>query len=144
MPVVNETTAPVETTTTAPVAPASLGARYHQILLTARQLVACDALSLLRLDDGILTPVAVDGLSVEALGRRFVPAAHPRLAQALASPSLVRFAPDCGLPDPYDGLVAGQPDLLAVHDCIGAPLRVDGELWGLLTLDALTPHALGA
>jgi anaerobic nitric oxide reductase transcription regulator len=59
----------------------------------------------------------------------------------LESPSVLRFPPDCGLPDPYDGLVAGQSDLLAVHDCMGAPLRVEGRPWGLLTLDALAPGA---
>jgi anaerobic nitric oxide reductase transcription regulator len=141
MPVVTMTSREVEST--AAEAP-SAATTYHQLLLAAKRLVPCDAMALLRLDDGILVPVAVDGLSVEALGRRFVPAAHPRLARALASASLLRFAPDCGLPDPYDGLVADHPELLAVHDCAGVPVRVDGRLWGLLTIDALAPRGLGA
>jgi len=136
MSVVTDTTSVVEST-----AATDLPTRYAQLLTAARDAVACDAAALLRLDGEVLTPVAVDGLSIEALGRRFAVAAHPRLARLLASPSLLRFPPDCGLPDPYDGLVSGQPDLLAVHDCMGAPLRVDGRIWGLLTLDALSPQA---
>ncbi|HSV80972.1 MAG TPA: GAF domain-containing protein, partial [Ramlibacter sp.] len=136
MSVVSDTTAVVEST-----AAPDLPGRYAQLLTAARDAVDCDAAALLRLDGEVLTPVAVDGLSIEALGRRFAVAAHPRLARLLASPSLLRFPPDCGLPDPYDGLVSDQPDLLAVHDCMGAPLRVDGRIWGLLTLDALSPQA---
>jgi anaerobic nitric oxide reductase transcription regulator len=143
MSVVTLTPAGVESTTTpAPAVPLDAPARYQQLLAKAKAVVPCDAMAVLRLDGDVLTPVAVDGLSVEALGRRFAVAAHPRLARLLASPSVLRFAPDCGLPDPYDGLVMGQPELLAVHDCIGAPLRLDGRLWGLLTLDALQPDAL--
>ena len=138
MPVVSPTTHGVETT-------APDEARHHaRLLASVRERVPCDALALLRRDGEALCPVAVDGLSVEALGRRFPAAAHPRLARLLASPSLLRFAPDCGLPDPYDGLVAGQPDLLAVHDCMGSPVHVGGRLWGLLTFDALQAGAFDA
>ncbi|HEX7891698.1 MAG TPA: nitric oxide reductase transcriptional regulator NorR [Ramlibacter sp.] len=140
MSVVPATTGVVESTTPAPASLAESD-RYLELLTAARQLVPCDALALLRLDGSVLTPLAVDGLSVEALGRRFVVAAHPRLARLVESPGVLRFAPDCGLPDPYDGMVAGQPAILPVHDCLGAPLRVDGGLWGLLTLDALQPGA---
>jgi anaerobic nitric oxide reductase transcription regulator len=119
-------------------------ARLAALLAAVRGMVRCDAAALLRLDEdsGVLRPVAVDGLSEEALGRAFPVAAHPRLAQLLASGEAgLRFAADCGLPDPYDGLVEGQPDILPVHDCMGAPLRVGGRLWGLLTLDALQAGA---
>ena len=118
--------------------------RLAALLAAVRGMVRCDAAALLRLEEdrGVLRPVAVDGLSEEALGRAFPVAAHPRLAQLLASGETgLRFAADCGLPDPYDGLVEGQPDLLPVHDCMGAPLRVGGRLWGLLTLDALQAGA---
>ena len=125
----------------APDEPQEGPTRYDQLLKAARKLIRCDAAALLRLDDAVLTPVAADGLSVEVLGRRFPVAAHPRLARLLESPKGLRFAPDCGLPDPYDGLVAGQHDLLPVHDCMGAPLRLQGRPWGLLTLDALEPDA---
>jgi anaerobic nitric oxide reductase transcription regulator len=84
-------------------------------------------------------PVAVQGLSEEALGRRFPVQAHPRLALLLRSPQGQRLPADCALPDPYDGLVGQQPEILPVHDCMGAPLRLHGDPWGLLTLDALQP-----
>jgi anaerobic nitric oxide reductase transcription regulator len=125
--------------------PAAADDRHFKSLLAAvRGLVACDAAVLLRLHDDALMPVAVDGLTDEAMGRRFPVAAHPRLAQLLGSSQSLRFAADCGLPDPYDGLVAGQRELLAVHDCMGAPLRHAGKLWGLVTLDALNSHAFDA
>ncbi|HSV59819.1 MAG TPA: nitric oxide reductase transcriptional regulator NorR [Variovorax sp.] len=115
--------------------------RLRPLLAAVRSMVASDAVAVLRLQGQVLVPVAVDGLSDEALGRGFPLAAHPRLAQLLASESGLRFAADSGLPDPYDGLVEGQRELLAVHDCMGAPLRRDGQLWGLVTLDALNPQA---
>ncbi|HEX2011022.1 MAG TPA: GAF domain-containing protein, partial [Roseateles sp.] len=129
---------------------------YRQLLAAVRGLVRCDAAALLRLEpaqDGadappVLQPVAVDGLSEEALGRRFQVQAHPRLARLLASEAGLRFPADAGLPDPYDGLVdgpgEGRPELLAVHDCMGAPLRHEGRVWGLVTLDALDPQAFDA
>lgn len=86
---------------------------YQRLLTAARDVVHCDAAALLRLDGEVLTPVAVDGLSAEALGRRFPIVAHHRFALLLESGTGLRFEPDCGLPDPYDGLVAGQPELLA-------------------------------
>lgn len=136
------TTAVVKTTTDAlPIENAAPNS-YQALLGAARKLIHCDAAALLRLEDDVLLPVAVDGLSDEALGRRFPVAAHPRLARLIESPAGLRFDPDCRLPDPYDGLVSGQPEILAVHDCMGAPLRVRGQLWGLLTLDALQPGSL--
>ncbi|WP_255362647.1 nitric oxide reductase transcriptional regulator NorR [Mitsuaria sp. 7] len=119
--------------------------RYRQLLAAVRGLVRCDAAALLQLlpDEGapVLQPVAVDGLAEEALGRRFPAAAHPRLARLLESGHGLRFPSDAGLPDPYDGLLEHQQELEAVHDCMGAPLRVDGRIWGLVTLDAMDPHA---
>ena len=135
----DKTTMSVDTTTAAP--PAGALVAYPALLAAARRVVRCDAAALLRLDGDVLTPVAVDGLGDDVLGRRFPVPAHPRLARLLDSPAGLRFEPDCGLPDPYDGLIAGQPEILPVHDCMGAPLRVDGRLWGLITLDALDPGA---
>lgn len=117
---------------------------YQALLEAARDVVQCDAAALLRLEDDVLVPVAIHGLSDEALGRRFLVHAHPRLARLLDSARGLRFPENCDLPDPYDGLVAGQPELLPVHDCMGAPLRCGGRLWGLVTLDALRPHAFDA
>ncbi len=132
---------------------------YRQLLAAVRGLLPCDAVALLRLlpaeetdapagsaatEGAVLQPVAVEGLVEEALGRRFPAQAHPRLARLLASPSGLRFPADAGLPDPYDGLLAHQLELRAVHDCMGAPLRHQGRLWGLVTLDALDPRAFDA
>ncbi|WP_116475330.1 nitric oxide reductase transcriptional regulator NorR [Zobellella maritima] len=112
--------------------------RLQNLVRTLREYFHCGAVCLLRLDDDALSPVAVDGLAREVLGRRFLVGQHPRLAAILASRSTVSFPPDSTLPDPYDGLVEhhlGEP--LRVHDCMGISLHVEGELWGVLTLDAL-------
>jgi anaerobic nitric oxide reductase transcription regulator len=52
---------------------------------------------------------------------------------------VTHFAADCGLPDPYDGLVEGHQEHLEVHDCLGCSLYLDDRPWGLLTLDAMDP-----
>lgn len=114
-------------------------------LLDALRLVLpFDAAALLRRTGTTLRPLACIGLTEEVIGHRFEPERHPRLARLLASATPLRFDADCALPDPYDGLIDGQPDLLPVHDCMGARLHVDGRVWGLLTLDALTPGAFAA
>ncbi|HEU4732150.1 MAG TPA: nitric oxide reductase transcriptional regulator NorR, partial [Kofleriaceae bacterium] len=47
--------------------------------------------------------------------------------------------------DPFDGLFAADPDALAhAHACMGCPLIVEGEVTGVLTLDALAPNAFAA
>ncbi|PWC74841.1 nitric oxide reductase transcriptional regulator NorR [Azospirillum sp. TSH64] len=114
--------------------------------LMARHL-PCDACALLRRDDrggtgrageGLLVPLATRGLSPDTLGRRFELEEHPRLkAIAEAGGGLLRFPAGCELPDPYDGLIPDLRQRLHVHDCVGAPLGVDGRPWGMLTLDAL-------
>ena len=113
------------------------GERYRRLLAALRQLFPCDAVALLRLDGEVLVPLAVEGLSPDTLGRRFRVSEHPRLAALLEHAGPTRFAADCGLPDPYDGLLdahVGEP--LPVHDCMGVSLYVEGKLWGALTLDA--------
>uniref|UniRef100_UPI000D39F0CB nitric oxide reductase transcriptional regulator NorR n=1 Tax=unclassified Variovorax TaxID=663243 RepID=UPI000D39F0CB len=111
--------------------------RHRRLLETLRVLLPCDATAMLRLEGGWLVPLAVNGLAGDTLGRRFRVAEHPRFAQLLDAPGPVRFPADCGLPDPFDGLVDGVQGHLPVHDCMGCALRVDGRPWGLLTLDAL-------
>jgi anaerobic nitric oxide reductase transcription regulator len=111
--------------------------RHRRLLETLRVLLPCDATAMLRLEGDALVPLAVNGLSGDTLGRRFRVAEHPRFAQLLSSPGPVRFAADCGLPDPFDGLVDGVQGHLPVHDCMGCALQVDGRPWGVLTLDAL-------
>jgi anaerobic nitric oxide reductase transcription regulator len=113
--------------------------RYQRLLQHLRQTFPCDASALLKLDSRYLVPLAVNGLSEDTLGRRFVVGEHPRLALILESDRTVRFAADSDLPDPYDGLIDVEASHLRVHDCMGAALFIDGEPWGVLTLDALTP-----
>lgn len=109
--------------------------RYQRLLEVLKQVIPCDAAALLRLDDQILQPVAVDGLGADTLGRRFQVASHPRLQQILAADGAFLFPPDCGLPDPYDGLV--ELDKGLIHDCMGCAIHVDNNLWGALTMDSL-------
>jgi anaerobic nitric oxide reductase transcription regulator len=111
--------------------------RHRRLLETLRVLLPCDATAMLRLEGDWLVPLAVDGLSGDTLGRRFRVAEHPRFAQLLRRQGPVRFPADCGLPDPFDGLVDGVQGHLPVHDCMGCALQVDGRPWGVLTLDAL-------
>ncbi|WNW10554.1 nitric oxide reductase transcriptional regulator NorR [Pseudomonas sp. DTU_2021_1001937_2_SI_NGA_ILE_001] len=117
--------------------------RYRRLLHSLRQLLPCDAVALLKLEDDVLVPLAVEGLSPDTLGRRFRVVEHPRLEALLASEQPVRFAADCELPDPYDGLLDGHGQL-EVHDCLGCRLSIQGTPWGLLTLDALDPATFGS
>jgi anaerobic nitric oxide reductase transcription regulator len=49
------------------------------------------------------------------------------------------------MPDPFDGLLAADGDALAhPHACMGCRLVVEGEVIGVLTLDALAPRAFDA
>ena len=117
----------------------SEGERYRRLLSALRTLIPCDASALLRLEGEQLIPLAVDGLSTDTLGRRFLVSEHPRFQALLAHPGPTRFAADSGLPDPYDGLVEQHVGQLEVHDCLGCPLFIDEQPWGLLTLDSLDP-----
>jgi anaerobic nitric oxide reductase transcription regulator len=115
--------------------------RYQRLVAVARKMIACDAIALLRLEGDALVPVAVDGLRAEATARRFSPTEFPRLAKILSARSPVRF-PDENEADPFDGLFADRGDVLShPHACMGCPLVVEGEVIGVITFDALDPHA---
>ena len=118
--------------------------RYRRLLQALRQLLPCDAVALLKLDGEQLVPLAALGLSADTLGRRFKLSEQPRLQALLAQRGPTRFATDCELPDPYDGLVEGHRGHLQVHDCLGCPLYVQDQPWGLLTLDSLDPASFGS
>lgn len=112
--------------------------RYQRLLLVIRQLVPCDAVALLRLQDNYLVPLAVNGLSKDTLGRHFVVDEHPKYKILLDSVEPIRFPADSDLPDPHDGLIIGiKPGQLEVHDCMGCTLLHHGKPWGVLTFDAL-------
>ncbi|TDV58311.1 anaerobic nitric oxide reductase transcription regulator [Pseudomonas graminis] len=117
--------------------------RYRRLLRSLRQLFPCDAVALLKLEDDVLVPLSVEGLSPDSLGRRFRLGEHPRLDIILQSREPTRFSTDCDLPDPYDGLVEGVHGDLEVHDCLGCPLYVQNTLWGVITLDSLDPARFG-
>jgi len=114
--------------------------RFDRLLDTVRKTINCDAVALLSFHGEILTPIALQGLSRDTIGRRFYVAEHPRFAVLCQSKQPVRFAADSALPDPYDGLLIDRVDDLPVHSCMGLPLYYDDKLLGLLTIDSLTPH----
>jgi len=124
---------------------ASLSAadRTRRLVDVVHAALPCDAVALLRLDGDVLVPVATSGLSEDVYGRRFRRAEHPRLDILCSAEHPTRFPADSELPDPYDGLVVGDAVLEHghVHSCLGCPLRVEGELVGVLTADAVEPGA---
>ena len=113
--------------------------RWRRLLAVVHKLFRCDASALLRLEADVLVPIAVSGLAEDTLGRRFRLSEHPRFEAMMARPAPTLFDAASTLPDPYDGLVDTVGSDLAVHDCMGCPLTVDGRTWGLLTMDALEP-----
>ena len=118
--------------------------RLQRLVGHLRSRFHCGAVALLQLEEDHLRPVAVDGLVREALGRRFSVSQHPRLAAILARREVTCFDHDSVLSDPYDGLLdtlVGEP--LPVHDCMGISLQVEGQPWGVLTLDALQTGTFG-
>lgn len=115
--------------------------RFRRLLAAVRRMVPCDAAALLALRDGVLVPVVVDGLQPEVVGRRFDPAEHPRLLRLLGAEGPVRFT-GSPLPDPFDGLFLEPSDIAALaHACMGCPLRIEGRVLGVLTVDAVDPGA---
>lgn len=113
--------------------------RYQQLLDAMLRIFPCDAAALLRLEGKQLHPLAIKGLTMDTMGRRFTVDEHPRLAILLHSREPVRFAANSDLPDPYDGLVEVADLELHVHDCMGVSLYIDEKPWGVLTLDAVLP-----
>ena len=115
--------------------------RYQRLVAGVRRVVPCDAATLMRGDGDGLQVMAAEGLSPEILGRRYRLDEQPRLAAILAAEDAVRFLSQDTRPDPFDGYVEvtdnGDP---GVHSCMGCALRVDGELVGALTVDALRPE----
>lgn len=115
--------------------------RFHRLLDALRKAVTCDCVVLMALHNQTLIPLAMQGLTRDTLGRRFVVNQHPRLAQICSADRPVRFAADCPLPDPFDGLLLDSEEDLPIHSCMGLPLHFGGQLLGILTLDSLKPDA---
>lgn len=116
--------------------------RHHALLRTLHEVVGGDAVALLIKDGKQMTLVASLGLSPDAIGRSFRLDEHPRLDVICNSREMVLFPADCGLPDPYDGLIGVDGSATArVHACMGLPLFADRQLIGALTADALSAEA---
>jgi len=109
--------------------------RFTRLLNAIRQVIRCDASALLAFRGDLFKPLAIDGLSPDVLGRRFLIAEQPRLEIIARAGDVVRFPDDSDLPDPYDGLIPNQGEHLKVHSCIGLPLMANDCLIGALTID---------
>ncbi|AZG34975.1 nitric oxide reductase transcriptional regulator NorR [Shewanella psychromarinicola] len=114
--------------------------RFSRLVTTVRETLDCDAAALLSFQGHQFTPLAVDGLSADVLGRRFILNEHPRLEAIARAGDIVRFPADSELADPYDGLIPNVEGNLKVHACIGLPLFANEQLIGALTIDAIDPH----
>ena len=114
--------------------------RFDRLLTGIRKAINCDAVALLAAGKEVLTPLAIQGLSADTLGRRFHIKDHPRLEAICNAAKPLRFAMDASEPDPYDGLLLAEPGDLPVHSCMGLPLYSDDQLIGVVTLDSLTPN----
>ncbi|MCJ8301560.1 nitric oxide reductase transcriptional regulator NorR [Shewanella sp.] len=114
--------------------------RFSRLLDTIRQNLHCDAAALLAFQGGQFTPLAIDGLNADVLGRRFLVDEHPRLEAIARAGDIVRFPSDSTLADPYDGLIPNQGDELKVHACIGLPLFANENLIGAITIDGFDPR----
>jgi len=114
--------------------------RFSRLLTTVRETLDCDAAALLSFQGHQFTPLAIDGLSADVLGRRFILSEHPRLEAIARAGDIVRFPADSELADPYDGLIPNVDGDLKVHACIGLPLIANEQLIGALTIDALDPN----
>ncbi len=116
--------------------------RRMRLLDVLRRVIPYDAAALMRIEGGELVPVASRGLLPDVMGRRFKIDGNERLRQICAAEEPVRFAADHPAPDPFDGLLEGDPaGTHRVHSCLGCSLRVEGRLIGTLTADAFDPEA---
>ncbi|MGF1684570.1 nitric oxide reductase transcriptional regulator NorR [Photobacterium minamisatsumaniensis] len=114
--------------------------RFKRLLLVIKSLFGCDASALLAFRDQHFSPLAINGMFDEVLGRQFNIEEHPRLEAIARAGDIVRFPHDSDLPDPYDGLIANHDDNLHVHACIGLPLLAEDRLIGALTIDGFNPN----
>jgi len=73
---------------------------FQQLLQCINQLVPSDAIALQTLQGDVLKPRAIQGLSADTLGRRFIINEHPRLEAICSADLPLRFAKHCPLPRP--------------------------------------------
>ena len=109
--------------------------RYRRILAALREHVGADAANLLRYEAGVLSSIVADGLA-PGTARRLHVDAYPVLGRILESDGPHRITDPEGIVSEIaydsDTPAAGKP--LAV--LVGVPLRVEGQLVGLLTFSS--------
>lgn len=120
----------------------SYNSGFESLIACINQVVPSDAIALLALQGDELKPLAIHGLTPDTLGRRFIINEHPRLQAICSARQPLRFAHDCPLADPYDGLLNAKRGDIPVHACLGMPLFDEQQqLLGVITLDSLNAHA---
>ncbi len=116
--------------------------RYQRLLESLNHIIPYDAAALLLVEDELLVPVAIRGLALGAMGHQFTWNDHPRLKIICQSKEPVRFETDSLLPDPFDGLLEDKKLAFQnIQSCLGCPLISNNKLVGVLTADAVEPHA---
>jgi anaerobic nitric oxide reductase transcription regulator len=116
--------------------------RYRRLLRAVHRVIPFDAAVLMRAADDTMVPLVAEGLTEDAMGRRFLLKENPRLEIIAHSFGPILFPHDSDLPDPFDGLLAqDQAAFTRIHACLGCPLRVGDQLVGMLTADAALPGA---
>jgi anaerobic nitric oxide reductase transcription regulator len=113
---------------------------FAEFLRKLQDFVPFDAATILLREESKLRVIASIGLSSEGRNKTYRLQTHPRLKIIVEAAMPVVFPPESTLPDPFDGLLAGdEPALQKMHSCLGCPLTVQGSVVGCLTLDALKP-----
>ena len=116
--------------------------RYQRLLDALRIAIPYDAAALLRVEGEALVPLAANGLTPDAMGRKYLLKHHPRFDIICGSSEPVSFSRENTLPDPFDGmLIADKNALKQIHACLGCPLSIGGKLVGILVADAIDPNA---
>jgi anaerobic nitric oxide reductase transcription regulator len=111
--------------------------RFNRLLDTIRKVINCDCVVLMARQGDTLIPLAMQGLTRDTLGRRFIINDHPRFAVICQNTTPVRFAAYCDLSDPFDGLLLDHCGDVPFHSCMGLPLMFGDEQLGVLTLDSM-------
>ncbi len=113
-----------------------------KILGELERLVPYEMATVMVLDGESLRVVAERGFrrDLDLRAHRFRRGENRRLDRALEAHGTVRYT-DPDEPDPFDGFT--HEPLAHVHSCMAAAMRVDGELLGLITADALDPGRFG-
>jgi len=123
---------------------AVLGAedRYQRLLEALRLAIPYDSAALLRLENDILTPIAVKGLKPKTMVTSFRRKDHPRLDIICSSNEPTLFSSDSNLPDPFDDLLdIDLESIHHIHACLGCPLLMREQLVGVLVFDAIDSSA---